>query len=262
MIITVIGYIGDLIVSKSSLAVLVGCPSCYLPRMARYISSSAAQRFYSAVGKLEDSQAFYEDPALDILISQGHFRNARHVFELGCGTGRLAERLLAGPLPSDTCYIACDLSSKMVALAKSRLTRFGHRIEIFETDGDTVALFEDRKFDRIVTSYVLDLLPPDKIAAFLDAAACALLPGGCLCAVSIAPGKTFPSTAIMKMWKGINAFSPVLTGGCRPIDLGEILLSHGWNLVHASSISAWGITSQIVIAALPEQATRRFVTAY
>lgn len=216
--------------------------------MARYLSVRSARRFYDAVGAREDSQAFYEDPALDVLVREGMFDAATSIFEFGCGTGRLAERLLAGPLPETASYTACDVSPKMAALTKARLARFGARVRIFETSGDTRSLFGEDKFDRIVTSYVLDLLSPEQTGAFLQAACDALADEGLLCAASIAPGPKFPSSAVMTLWRMLNSVSPVLTGGCRPIDLDRLLPSDRWSLRHVDTVTAWGVTSRVVIA--------------
>ena len=216
--------------------------------MRRYLSVRSARRFYDVVGGKEDSQAFYEDPALDVLIREGRFGTAASVFEFGCGTGRLAERLLSGALPGNAKYTACDISPKMASLARARLARFRSRVEVSESGGDPRASFGPDKFDRVVTSYVLDLLPPEKIEAFLEAASAALTSDGLLCAASIAPGKTFPSSAVMGLWQAANLLSPFLTGGCRPIDLKKLLPSKSWSLVHASSVTAWGVTSEIVVA--------------
>lgn len=53
------------------------------------LSREEARRVYNRIGKLQDSQAFYEAPAIDLIIDHGHFATAQSVFEFGCGTGRL-----------------------------------------------------------------------------------------------------------------------------------------------------------------------------
>lgn len=44
----------------------------------------------------------------------GAFETATHVFELGCGTGRFAERLLERHLPATARYKGIDLGPTMV----------------------------------------------------------------------------------------------------------------------------------------------------
>ena len=59
------------------------------------LTRSQAQTFYDRFGRKQDAQAFYEDGALDDLIDHAAFEQVEKVFELGCGTGRFASRLLA-----------------------------------------------------------------------------------------------------------------------------------------------------------------------
>ena len=63
--------------------------------MTRTITRNEASRFYDKFGAKQDRQGFYEDAALDLMIELGKFPDAENVFELGCGTGRLAEQLLS-----------------------------------------------------------------------------------------------------------------------------------------------------------------------
>lgn len=216
--------------------------------MTRFLSPKAASRFYDLVGSLEDSQAFYEDPALDRLIREGRFVSAASVFEFGCGTGRLAERLLSDELPDSARYTACDISQKMVALAGKRLERFGSRARVFEHTGALQSIYGETKYDRIVTSYVLDLLPPDQIEIFLEASREALAPGGLLCAASIAPGTGLVKSAVSNVWSAVHRLSPVLTGGCRPIDLPSMFAPEHWKIEHSDTVAAWEVTSCVVIA--------------
>jgi SAM-dependent methyltransferase len=65
----------------------------------RTLSPARAKAFYDRFGRKQDAQAFYEDAALDDLVSHASFGTARTVFELGCGTGRLAVTLLRERLP-------------------------------------------------------------------------------------------------------------------------------------------------------------------
>lgn len=138
----------------------------------------------------------------------------------------------------------------MVALVvPSRLpSRFGARVHVFQNDGNPQAAFGSRQFDRVVTTYVLDLLPPDERQAFLEAARESLLPDGMLCAASITPGPSFPSSTVSCVWSTLNRLSPLLTGGCRPIILTEMLTPDVWTIRHASTIVSYGVVSSVVVA--------------
>ena len=77
--------------------------------------------FYDRFGARQDAQAFYEDAALTELVLHADFEAAGRVYELGCGTGRFARRLLERHLPDGATYLGVDLSATMVELARGRL---------------------------------------------------------------------------------------------------------------------------------------------
>ncbi len=77
---------------------------------------------------------FYEDRAVSDLLAYGSFPAARWVFELGCGTGRLAGRQLARHL-ADAGYLGADISDTMAALSRTRLRRSGRRAKVIRADG-------------------------------------------------------------------------------------------------------------------------------
>ena len=79
-----------------------------------------AKSFYDRLGKLQDTQKFYERAALHDLVAHGAFEQASAVFEFGCGTGSFANQLLSDYLPSQATYLGVDISSTMVRLARGK----------------------------------------------------------------------------------------------------------------------------------------------
>jgi len=72
-----------------------------------------AERFYDRMGGWLDCHAFYEDAALDWLLAHGQFGCGGIILELGCGTGRFAERLLTREMRPDARYVGLDLSWRL-----------------------------------------------------------------------------------------------------------------------------------------------------
>ena len=137
------------------------------------------------------------------------------MFELGCGTGRLAENLLARHLPADARYLGADISDTMVTLSQARLRRFGGRARVLRANGTVPLPVADGGFDRFLAVYVFDLLGPGDAAAVIAQARRLLRPGGLLCAVSLAPGQDPAARLISQAWTGIWSRAPGLVGGCR-----------------------------------------------
>jgi len=211
------------------------------------MKSSEIQAFYDSFGKKQDAQSFYEDSALDELIAHAHFSEVGKVFEFGCGTGRFADRLLAEHLSSSATYLGCDLSSTMVELAKERLATYAERAQVLQSDDKMIFSLPDNSVDRVVSTYVLDLLSEMDIEAFLRETHRTLNKEGKLCLVSLTRGTTFLSRTVSAIWDGIFHLRPSLVGGCRPIHLKEYVDNKYWELEYQNVVIAFGVPSEILI---------------
>ena len=85
------------------------------------------------------------------LIAQAGFEDAQRVFELGCGTGKLAARLLAQHLPDSATYLGCDLSPTMIGLATRRLAVHAGRARVARSEGGVQFPLPDHSVDRVVS---------------------------------------------------------------------------------------------------------------
>jgi ubiquinone/menaquinone biosynthesis C-methylase UbiE len=220
------------------------------------LSHAAARALYDRIGAWQDTQRFYEDDATADLIAHADLHQARSVFEFGAGTGRLAARLLRHHLPATVRYYGIDISTTMVALARERLAPWGDRARVEESDGSPLIHEPDGTFDRFVSTYVLDLLSREDIAAVLAEARRVLVPEGLLCLVSATHGRTPSERLIMGFATRLHALSPKLVGGCRAIDLGAALGRDGWRVIHHAVVSKWGIPSEVLVAARVREGTR------
>lgn len=205
-----------------------------------------AMRFYDRFGAWQDTQ-LYEGAAFKYLVAHSDFEHASAVFEWGCGTGRLAERLFEVHLAKDASYVGIDISTTMVSIARRRLANWSSRATVQQGDGTVKLPSLDFAFDRFVATYVLDLLPESAIHFVLSEAHRLLRPKGNLCVVSSTEGVTPVSRLASSIWKRIYAFNPRLVGGCRPFRI-SMLLGAAWKVELKHVVCSWGICSEIVIA--------------
>jgi ubiquinone/menaquinone biosynthesis C-methylase UbiE len=212
------------------------------------LSHAAAKALYDRIGSWQDTQRFYEDYATADLIAHADLRRARSVFEFGTGTGRFAERLLRDHLPATARYHGIDISSTMVALARERLAPWAPRATVEQSDGSPHLEAPAGQFDRFVSTYVLDLLSAEDIAAVLAEAARVLAADGLLCLVSATYGRATLERLVMGLATQLHALAPRLVGGCRAIDLESSLPAARWHVVHRQVISKWGIASEVLVA--------------
>jgi ubiquinone/menaquinone biosynthesis C-methylase UbiE len=221
-----------------------------LRKMPTYkiLSSERAKRFYDWVGAKQDTQCFYERPALADLIVHLELARAESVIEFGCGTGRLAEELLDRNLSRTARYVGLDLSTTMIGLAQSRTARFGGRVAILQTNGTTHLDFPDGAFDRFISTYVLDLLSEKDIDSLLSQACRVLANRGLLGVVSLTRGSQGLSRFVTWSWERLHQFSPMLMGGCRPISVRPRLDDLRWKVRHRNVVTPFAIASEIVVA--------------
>jgi ubiquinone/menaquinone biosynthesis C-methylase UbiE len=213
------------------------------------LTHAQAMQFYDRMGARQDWNRFYEEVAIDRLIERGDFANARRVVEFGCGTGRIAERLLERHLPSDATYVGFDSSARMVNLASERLAQFGGRAQIVQTDGSMSLDLRSESADRFFGIYVFDLLSREDIAKLVGEAQRVLEPGGLLCAVSLTHGRSTVTKMFSAGWLSLWKFEPSLLGGCRPIELLEFIPHADWRILYFEIVTSLAVSSEVAVAA-------------
>jgi len=213
------------------------------------LTAEQVRRVYDRIGRAQDWQRFYEDAATADLVAHAGFDTADAVVELGCGTGRFAAELLARHLRAEATYAAVELSPRMVALASDRLWRWRDRATVSLVDGHATIPARDGAADRFVADYVFDLLGPEETRSKLAEARRVLAPGGLLCAAGLTSGEHGVARNVSRAWRGIWARWPALVGGCRPVRLVDALDPAAWEINHHRVVVAWGIPSEVVIAA-------------
>ncbi len=212
------------------------------------LKPSDAKAFYDRFGKKQDTQSFYENLATNDLIAHARLGEAEKVFEFGCGTGRFASLVLARHLPESATYLGCDLSSTMVGLATERVAIYGGRARVVQSDGTVQFPIPDHSVDRVISTYVLDLLSETDIREFFGEAHRVLMVRGKLCLASLTDGTTFLSRIVSYAWNSIFRLRASLVGGCRPVRLGQYLSRSRWVLEYRNVIIAFGVPSEVLVA--------------
>jgi ubiquinone/menaquinone biosynthesis C-methylase UbiE len=214
----------------------------------KMLSHEQAKCFYDRMAAIQDAQYLFERPALADLVANLEVAGAERWVEFGCGTGRFVEELFVRYLPPNACYIGFDVSSTMIELARRRTARFGNRVVIRQTSGAMRVDLPDGAFDRFISTYVLDLLSEGDIDSLLSEAYRALRSGGLLGVVSQTKGSRGLWGFVTWTWERFYQFSPILTGGCRPITIGPLLKNLRWKVRYRKVVSTFPIASEIVVA--------------
>lgn len=214
----------------------------------RFLTPEQASRVYDRIGRFQDWQALYEGAAIRELVGHASFDTAKSVFEFGCGTGAFAAELLKTIAPSDCQYVGVDVSPNMVRLATSRLRRWQGRALVRLTNGTPRLHEPDRAFDHFVSNYVFDLLAPEYAVAIVAEAHRILRGDGKLCVVSLARGTSRLSRIVTAFWETMWRLNPQLVGGCRPVDLCNLLMPGEWSIDYHRSVTSFAIASDVLVA--------------
>lgn len=212
------------------------------------LTRSQARTFYDSFGKKQDAQAFYEDAALAELISHSTFEQSESVFELGCGTGRFALRLLTKHLPPSAHYLGIDLSRSMIDIAERRIAPYAQRAKVAQSDGSLNFPLTDSSVDRVISTYVFDLLSDADVREAISEARRVLLPDGKLCLVSLTHGNTHVSRIVCAMWSTAFRLHAPLVGGCRPIQLDTFFDQEMWSIDFRKVLTQFGVPSEVLVA--------------
>jgi hypothetical protein len=73
--------------------------------------------------------------------------------------------------------------------------------------------------------------------------------GGLLCTAGLTFGEGGMARFVSHAWRRVWTRRPELVGGCRPIRLVDALDPAAWDVRHRGAVVAWGMASEIVIAA-------------
>ncbi|MDA7949416.1 MAG: class I SAM-dependent methyltransferase [Hyphomicrobiaceae bacterium] len=217
--------------------------------MTSTLSPEEAQRHYEANAAKQDSQAWYEDEAFRVLIACADFGGAREILEVGCGTGRLAEILLRDQLPSDARYTGIDIAPAMLARAAKRLSPFAPQVTLKPGDVTLGLTAGTATLDRVVATYLFDLLSPAHSKNLISEFHRVLKPDGLMCLASMTPQTSDGDTTILtQIWRLVQKRWPWLVGGCRPVELHALLDDKTWKVMANETVSPKGVISQILIA--------------
>lgn len=213
------------------------------------LTPSEARRHYDRNAHKQDAQGWYENAALERLIALSEFGNASQVLEVGCGTGRFAARLLRDHIGPHAIYIGVDISMSMLARAGTKLKKYAARAKLRPGDVTLGLTSPDKSADRIVATYLFDLLSTGQSRNLLAEMHRVLRPDGLICLAGLTrESDDGDMTIISQLWTLVQRRWPWIVGGCRPVKLRPLLDDAKWQIVAHETVTPKGLTSEILIA--------------
>jgi ubiquinone/menaquinone biosynthesis C-methylase UbiE len=209
------------------------------------ISAEDARCFYDRLGPLYDLGERFEQKAKTRGMALLNLSPGLQLLNVGVGTGELQAKIQEAVLPGGLAA-AVDVSAVMLRLSQERVPAPGNGA-LCLADGRNLP-FATASFDRLFSSYVLDLTPVTVIPVFLREMLRVLRPGGTAVLVGLTEGVTLASRVMMAGWKAFYRLSPTSLGGCRPLRLTYSLLQAGFVDVRREVVVQSGMPSEILVS--------------
>lgn len=102
--------------------------------------------------------------------------------------------------------------------------------------------------NRVVSTYVLDLLSEKDIRQAVFEAHCTLTANGKLCLASLTEGNAFASRVVSRLWATLFRTCALLVGGCRPVRLESFIDRQNWVVKYVNVFTRFGGASEVLIA--------------
>lgn len=210
--------------------------------MTDTITPETARRFYDWLGEKHDWGGRFERKAKDRALALLEAGSSRRLLNVGVGTGK-EQQAIQAMLPPGGQSFGLDLSPEMLRLTRQRVPG----THLSEASAGQLP-FAASSFDRLLCTYVLDLLGTAVLPQVLSEFHRVLQPGGKLVLVSLTEGVDAPSKLIVGLWKTAYKVHPLTCGGCRPLELAALVERAGFTNIRREVIVQLGVPSELIVA--------------
>lgn len=216
--------------------------------MKARVKRETIPKLYRFIAPVHDGLALVvERAARQFEIEIADIQDGQDVLEVAVGTGLSFEQVV-NKNPNGT-NVGVDITPAMLARARKRIDKTGiPGVQLFH--GDAYQLpFPDESFDRVLNSYMFDLLPEGDFEHVLKEFFRVLRPGGVLVLVYMSPGETLSE----KFWDGLYRLHPFILGGCRGVNVLPYVATSGFVNVQSKKITQLTFPSEVVAAHVPHR---------
>ena len=103
---------------------------------------------------------------------------------------------------------------------------------------------DNHSVDILFNNYMFDLIYFDQMDVIIDEFSRVLKPGGKLVLVNMTKAEQFSAG----LYEQIYRISPTLMGGCRGVQLSNLLIEHGFNIENREYVQQMLFPSEVILA--------------
>ena len=209
------------------------------------ISADETRRFYNNRGRRDPFSLFFEQRAKQAGLARLALEPGMRVLNVGVGPGEEQSAIQRAIAPGGVAY-GVDIAREMLRLAQEETPAPANR-GLYEADARFLP-FPQGSFDRVFSSYMLDLIPTAGVPQILGEMRRVLARNGRLVLVGLTPGVTLGSRLLMGAWTTLYRVAPARLGGCRPVRLAHPMLKAGFGRVQRDVVVQAGMPSEVIVA--------------
>ena len=202
------------------------------------------------VGKLYDRTAWFYDIWASLTESKAQKRaieiaevqNKTTILDVAVGTGRLFRKIVKQN-PDGKNY-GIDISEGILAKAKMKLSKQENKNYSLQIGSAFDIRMDDVSVDILFNNYMFDLISFDQMDNVINEFARVLKPGGKLVLVNMTKAEQFGAGLYEKIYR----ISPPLMGGCRGVQMPDLLTEHGFKLITREYVQQMLFPSEVILA--------------
>ncbi len=202
------------------------------------------------IGALYDSKAWFYDVWAYFTESKARYRalelakihNNQSVLEVAVGTGLMFSDIVQRNSKGEN--IGIDISQGMLSKAKRRLSKQQNENYSLSIGSAFNLKVKDASIDMLVNNYMFDLIPFNQMDSVIDEFNRVLKQNGKLLLINMTKSERFGAS----LYENLYSLSPRLMGGCRGVQLTDLLTQHGFRIEVREYIQQMLFPSEVIFA--------------
>jgi len=202
------------------------------------------------IAQLYDGTAWFYDiwatltetKAQDKAIQLANIQDKTVILDIAVGTGKLFNRIVKRN-PNGR-NVGIDISGGMLDKAKLRLSKQSNSNYSLDIGSAFNITVDNQSVDILFNNYMFDLIPFNQMDAIINEFSRVLKSNGKLVLVNMTKAEYFGAGLYEKIYR----ISPTLLGGCRGVQLSDLLSDHSFIIEKREYIQQMLFPSEVILA--------------